>query len=309
VLAPVAFLVVAAGLASDQSFGRSNGRAPTPAARRALRGSLVAAVASCAGVLNPIGVQSFVLPFRLRPAAGLLVEWHHTALDQLPSVAWALIVAALVAAWVAAWAAGRAAPPRAELVWVAVWTVFGCMAYRNTIVAIVLLAPVLHMAVERAWGARLNRLTPAPGAAEARRLAWVAGALVVCAVVMAGAAVQRTPALARADVRPLAQVLARHPGPVRVFTDYNASGQLIAFGGGTVVLEIDGRFDLWGASAVRRVRDAILLGPQWEPTVEAFRPDAFVLRQSAPLATLLTREGRWRVADTSGTWVLLLPAA
>jgi hypothetical protein len=297
VLAPVTFLLAGAGAWLD----RGQPDAVPGAARR----GLTAAMASLAGLLNPLGPASLLLPTRLRDAATpSIAEWRPTTLAQPFTVGLAVLVALMVLAWVRS----PSRVPRAELLWGIAWTVLGATAYRNVAVSALMLAPVAVAAVDRAWGPGARRRFSPSGPREGAAL------LVVCALLVAGGfgaavlrAAQADP-LAGATSVPIARRLASVPGPVRVFNAYNASGTLIAFGGGNVRLAIDGRADLWGAEAIARVSDAQALAPGWEATVEAFDPDAFVLPEDSALAEVLVREGDWRVDLRDHDYVLLLPS-
>jgi hypothetical protein len=171
-----------------------------------------------------------------------------------------------------------------------------------------MIAPVTLTSMERAWGSRARRWERQPGRREARLLAAVLAAVVVAACARMGTAVAQTAPLADAPGIGIARHLATTDRVLRVFNAYNTSGALIAFGGGKLRLAVDGRADLWGHSYIRRVVNAEFLGPGWESTFNGFSPDVAVLDRNAPLVTLLTREGRWKVTRTDGDWVLLEPA-
>jgi hypothetical protein len=297
VLAPAAFLLAGTGAWLD--------RGSPDAAPRAARHAVTAAAASLAGLLNPLGPASLLLPLRLRDAgADVIGEWQPTTLTRPFTVGLALLVILLVVAWVRS----PVPVPRVELLWGLAWVCFGAMAFRNVAVSALMLAPVVVAAVDRAWGAGARHRSAPSGRREGTAL------LVVCALMLVGGVGAAVVRAARADpladapaVR-IAERLAAEPQPVRVFNAYNASGTLVAFGGGNVRLAIDGRADLWGEARISRVTGAATLEPGWQQTVEEFDPDAFVLSEDTPLVQVLVREGDWRIDLRDGDYVLLLPS-
>ena len=151
VLAPAAFVVVALGALLD-------GRRATPGQ---LRGALACAAASLAGLVNPQGAGSFLLPVRFQQAAGThIVEWSPTTFTSTLTIAWGFLVIFLIVAWVRS----PVRVPNTELLWSLLWTIFGLTAVRNVGPAILLTAPVVLRALERSFGARLDRFSARPRA-------------------------------------------------------------------------------------------------------------------------------------------------
>jgi hypothetical protein len=294
VLGPVAFGLVAVGARLDGD-----------SARGVARSAALSALAALSGVLNPWGPVSFLLPLRLRAAASpFIAEWGRTTLDQSFTLAWAALVLLLVAGWLRS--PGRV--PRVEVVWALAWVAFGATAYRNVVVSVLLLAPAAVAAVDRAWGEAARRRSTPSRLWEGRLLlGGVAGVLAITAVT-SWLRVAAADPLADAPARRIAERLATSPTPVRVLNGYNASGVLVALGGGRVRLVVDGRADLWGQEYVERLTGVQNLAEGWEAELTALRPDAVVLPRTAPLVTLLEREGHWRRALRDGDYVLLLPA-
>jgi hypothetical protein len=295
ILAPAAFLLVATGALLDGGDARGRGS----------RYALLAAAASMAGLLNPLGLRSLLLPLELRSAASdSIAEWQRTDLGPPQTYALTTLLVLLVVAWARS---GRAVP-RVELLWGVAWAVFAALAHRNVAVSVLMLAPAVLAASDRVWGDRVRSAVRPSGRREGAALLAVASVLAVLGPVLAvtravqGDPLDRTPALQ------IARRLAASPAPVRVFNTYNASGALAAFGGGKVRLVVDGRADLWGADDIRRIVDAQRLAPGWERTVEDFRPDVLVLLGDGALTELLVREGDWRVDLRDGDYVLLVPA-
>lgn len=296
VLAPAAFALVAVGVLLD---GPAD-----PVLRARARHAAVAAVAALAGLLNPLGLRSLTLPLELRSAtSGLIAEWMRTSLSQLHSAGLLLLVLLIGVAW--ARTPGRV--PRVELLWGAAWGCFALLAHRNVTVAALMLAPAAMVAADRAWGDRLRAVRRVPGRTEGALLVAAVVALTAAGPVLAVSRALAGDPLETAPAVRIAERLAREPAPVRVFNAYNPSGVLAAFGGGQVRLVVDGRADLWGAEHIERVLDAQDLADGWERTVRDADPDVFVLPSDAPLVTLLTREGDWRVDLRDGDYVLLVP--
>ncbi len=297
VLAPAAFALVALGALTDR--GR--------AAPGQLRGALICAAASCAGVVNPFGITSFLLPLRFKDAAGVhIVEWLAPSFTSSLTIPWGILVLLLIFAWVRS-------PVRVtntEMIWTAAWTIFGLSAVRNVGPAILLTAPVVLRAVERSFAPQLERMSARPS----RRVAAVLGVLMV--VIVAGGAVAtaatwlRVDPLKKTPAIGIAQRLAGVPRQLRVWNAYNASGSLVAFGGGSsghLLLVVDGRSDLWGGEHIQQVTDVQNLQLGWENRFRAFRPDAAVLPDGSPLANLLLNERDWSFVQRDEGYVLLAP--
>ena len=305
IVAPAAFCVIAIGTALGgpaATFDRPVTTSEGPAAdRSAVRDALLTAVAAMAGVVNPHGFGSFLLPARFKAATPLVAEWRPAAFDDLPTILWAVLLLAILAAWLHS----PVPVPRAELAWVLTWWVFGVLAYRNIAPSMLLLAPTAITALSRTWGSAAwagptshppdaspaGRAGPHPGRGRPGR--------------RVGRRSHRP--LAHAPARHLAQRLAQSPTPVRVFNAYSTGGTLAAFGGGKVRLAVDGRADLWGAPYLTKIIDAQMLGRGWRATFDSFHPDAVILSESAPLAVLLVHDGTWRIDARDGNYVLLRP--
>ena len=297
VLAPAAFAVVALGAVLDR--GR--------AAPGQLRGALVCGAASLAGVINPQGLASFLLPLRFRAAAGThIVEWAPTTFMMPLTIVWGLLVLLLIFAWVRS--PGRV--PSTELVWSLIWTVFGLTSLRNVGPAILLTAPVVLRAVERSFGAGLDRFSAQPSRAMSRFLTGMLGAILVVGAAACAVAVEQLEPLRNTPALQIARRLAAEPGPVRVWNSYNTSGTLIAFAGGPeghVRLVVDGRSDLWGSAYIDRIGSVENLGAGWQSEFDRFRPDVAVLPAGTPLAAYLVDMRHWRSALQDGGYALLVP--
>jgi hypothetical protein len=299
VLAPAAFLLVAVGALADRGRARPG----------QLQGALVSAGACFAGLVNPVGPVSFLLPVRFRQAAGpAIAEWAPTAFTMILTVTWGLLIAVLVVAW----ARTPGSISATELLWVFCWTVFGLSAIRNVGPATLFVAPVVVRALERAAGGRLGRLSRGPGRREGRVLVALAVAVTVVGVAVVATSVSRVDPLERAPALAIARRLAAAPGPLRIWNAYNASGVLIAFGGGRtghLRLVVDGRADLWGGAYIDRVGGVAELHDGWRAEFFGFRPDAAVLPVDAPLVDQLVHGDDWQVAlhVPGDDYVLVVP--
>jgi hypothetical protein len=297
VLAPAAFGLVAAGALLDRR------RAPPGQARDAL----LCAAASLTGVLNPQGPLSFLLPFTFRTSAGDLInEWAPTAFTTSLTVAWGLLLCLLVWGWVRA----RSRIATTELLWVFAWTVFGLLAIRNVGPAMLFTAPVALRALERAGEIRLGRLTKGISSRESRILAGMLAAVVATTAILVTAALRRMDPLENAPALRIARFLASVDRPLRIWNGYNASGVLIAFGGGDrgrLKLVVDGRADLWGGDYIEQLMTIQRLSGDWRQQLASFHPDAMVAPPDTPLVTYLREVDGWRVAQGDRGYVLLVP--
>lgn len=294
ILAPAAFGLLALGALADGP--RRN--------RALLRRSLLCLAAGLAGVLNPHGPGAFLLPLTFRASTGVIAEWRPSNISYPAAVA----LSGLVLLAVLAWARFPGTAPRAPLLWVLAWAAFGTLASRNLGPALLLCAPVVADAADRTWGGRLRATQTTNGRREGLVLAGALGLFVAAGIAVTAVALSRVDPLKNAPARHIAERLAASPEPVRVLNSYNAGGALAAFGGGRVRVAVDGRADLWGGAYITRITDVTSLHAGWEATFTQFRPQALVLTKDAPLAVLLEHDGTWRVVQTDGDYVLLLPA-
>jgi hypothetical protein len=297
VLGPAAFGLVAVGALLDR------GRARPGQARAAL----LCAAASLTGMANPNGPISFLLPFTFRNSAGSRInEWASTSFTMSLTVAWGLLVCLVVWAWVHA----RARIPATELLWVFAWTVFGVLAVRNVGPAMLFIAPVALRALERAGEIRLGHLTRAISARESRILTGLLAATVVTTGILLTAAFRVMDPLENAPAMRIARFLDSVDRPLRIWDAYNASGVLIALGGGDrghLKLVVDGRADLWGGPYIEKLVATQSLSGDWRQDFASFHADAMVMPPDTPLVTYLREVDHWQVAQVDGSYVLLVP--
>lgn len=296
VLAPAAFLLVALGGVLDRRT-RPPGQ---------VSGALVCAAAACAGLLNPQGPESFLLPLRFRNSAETSInEWAPTSFTMSLTVVWGLILCLLVLAWVRSSRRVRAT----ELLWVFVWTAFGLLALRNVGAAALLTAPVALRALETSLGPRL-RSSPVGSRPEGLVLAGLLAVVVLGGGILVGSSLGRVDPLRETPAIAISRHLATVDRPLRIWNGYNVSGSLIAFGGGGtghLRLVIDGRSDLWGGGYIAKVTGAQRLAGDWRRTLEDFHPDAVLLGRETPLVVYLEQAEHWRVAEEDREYVLLVP--
>jgi hypothetical protein len=258
---------------------------------RSGRALLLLAVALAAGSLTPVGPALLLLPFKVRGAAAQISEWEPTSLE-LPFT-WGL--AAIMILVVVGYARRRTPVPFHQIAYALMVSTFGMTAFRNVIVASVLLLPpavdVIQSALPR-WRSTL----------QLPRYLVIA----VCTLLLvAGAATYlRQPVLAASNPTKIAAELAASDRPVRVMNDYNISGFLREFGGPQVRLAIDGRADRYGATTIREYGNMTEGIRGWRKQFESYDPDLVVIDRRSPLREHLTGDG-WTVRRVDEGFVLL----
>jgi hypothetical protein len=296
VLAPAAFLLVAVG-------GILEGRRRRPGQ---VSGALTCALASCAGLLNPEGPASFLLPLRFKNSAQSAInEWAATSFTIPLTIAWGLLLCVVVLGWVRA----SRRVPGTELLWVFAWTAFGLAAMRNAGPAALLTAPVALRALESSLSGSLGG-TAGVSRREGYLLTGLLAAVTIGAGILIPSELVGVNPLENAPARAIANRLAGVDRPLRIWDEYNASGSLIAFGGGReghLRLVIDGRSDLWGGEYITRISDTQRLAGDWRRTFVDLHPDAAVLSNDVPLAVYLQQAEQWQVDQRDGDYVLLVP--
>lgn len=255
-----------------------------------------AVTAACVvvGALTPAGIGGVLAPLRVSSAAGALIEeWGRTSLAS--GVAWAGL--ALLTVIVVGWARNRAPAPMAELLWVAAWTGFALLAYRNVLPAMLLLAPIAARVLARAFP---NESRTRPGS---RLSLAVAAVVLATGLIGGGARLVLEPRLP--DWTPTTAYAALNDGEHhRVLVAYNLSGQTLALTGDRVQVALDGRTDRYGADFLRRYQGLMALHPGWQNTLRDLQPTDALLDRRAPLHDALVRLG-WRATAEDGPTVLL----
>ncbi len=291
VLAPAVLAAVAILLAIEQ---------PGSIRQRIVAGRIAATAAVLAlagGLLTPLGFGSVIAPIRFHGSTAAIAEWQ-TVVAWSPA-AWGLWL--LLALMVVAWVTGRR-PARVGTVGFTMLVVaFGLSAYRNLMPAGLLLAPLVAAHASSLPWLRRRPTTPE----RATALAVVAGVLVIAITLGAVVITATTDPLGRAQPLSIARALAKETQPVRVFNSYNASGVLLAFGGPSIQLAIDGRADRYGNARIQQhIRTENLQG-NWQADFASADANYAVIGNDSPLAYELTTHRGWKRLRTDGEYVLL----
>lgn len=283
VLVPALLVLAAVGRLLD------HGRSARPEARHL---GLLALGALGVAALTPTGPRLLLAPLTVgRAAREVISEWQPTSLAVASTWGFALLLIVVVLAW----ARSTTPAPRSEVLLVLALGVFGCLAYRNTGPASVLLLPVAAL--------RLAELVPATSSLSVPR--WVVPLVAAMGLLAGAAEYVRSPLLAPTTPTAIAAQLARQPAPLRVLNDYNLSGYLLYAALPAVQLSVDGRADRYGADFLHRFDNAARGGEGWQDLVVELDPQVAVLRSDEPLAQLLVADLAWRTLRTEHGWSLL----
>jgi len=245
-----------------------------------------------AAALTPVGPKLLLSPLLIRSSTSEITEWQNTTL--YTPVAWGLAGCLLVLA--VAWSRAHRPVPVRHLAFAVVVAAFGLLAFRNAVVASILLTPL----VAAAMAAALPSL---------RTFATIPGPVLIGAtlatVTWLGFTYAAQSAIPDESPTRIADQLRTEEGPVRVLGPYNLSGYLREFGGDRVRLAIDGRADRYGNARIRRHNDLMNGRGNWRAAISHLRPDVVVLERTSPLRELLLIEG-WRQELRDGDFVLLV---
>lgn len=286
ILAPAAFGVLTVGRLLE-------GRDARTLARRA---AVLTGISGVAGMINPLGPKSLILPLTFARDTALIEEWSRTSLAYGGTVLLLLLLG--LTAWL--WSRSSSPVPRAELVHMAAWSLFAFLAIRNVAPAILLMAPVV--------AARLSLRLPRAGRGSDREQRLLRVALIVVIVVGSLIALTRAVSVEPLDGAPaagLATSVARLDTPVRVLNDYNASGILLLTARDKVTLGIDGRADRLGGEYTEKYSQAEDLRGEWREYVSDLNPDVALLRTDLALTTWLREVEGWKLVRTDGELSLL----
>jgi hypothetical protein len=284
-LAPLAFAVVAVGLALDQA----------PRWRpRSGRAAIVAIAITASAALTPAGPRLVYWPLVVRDAASDISEWQPTDLVGR----YGLFFMALFLLWVTAVARTRLNVPRSEILWMSASFLFSLQAARNLAPAVLLMAPFVAVALARVFQPALD-VHPPP---RLPRFTLAATALLAIASTGTLAVVQ--PALVDGLPLRIVERLKQEPGQVRVLDSYNVGGILTGFGAPKISVAIDGRTDNYDPHFVHRYLAASSGQGDWRDMVAKLDADFAVLGRGGTLAIELRRDG-WTKEMTDGDFVLL----
>jgi hypothetical protein len=264
--------------------------------REAAWPALQAVVATGAACLTPIGVSAVTSVARFHAATTIISEWAYTSVGDVAT--WALL--AVIAAIVVGWARGTTPVRWGELTFTGAWVLFSLLAFRNTLPAIVTLAP---LAARRL--ADVVRFPETERGVRERRLLTVAAAtLALLGIALVGVRIATTSAIPRSVPRQLIALLREQPGEHRVLDDYNHSGQVVGLGGPRTKVAVDGRADLYGATYLRNYVNMLGLGPHWARTLGRIPANYALIRHDAAIRVVLADRG-WRLLGAQRGFVLL----
>jgi hypothetical protein len=257
--------------------------------RLTTRGLVLAFAAAGVGCINPLGVASLLLPFRLAAATGYIAEWQPTSFTQYMTCGVPICIAALVYLWVRSNTRVQAS----EMAWVALLVAFALVAFRNVPTSLILLAPLLVGRI----GQRVVASRTAPR--EQRLLVGLTAALAAVAVAVGATVAATIPPMPSDTPVALAQRL-DDGHPHRVLDDYNLGGLILAFGGPNVRVAVDGRADYFGNAYLQQYHFMMQLHPGWKRLYQRLRPDTALLSSAAPMVAYLLQHGWTRIGRHGG---------
>ncbi len=281
ILVPAAFGLIALGRWLDHGLKDRTGRASL--------GLAVAATAS--GLVSPAGIANVTAVFRISDATDVIQEWAPVTPTSDVGVLSLVLWIVVLVAW-----SGPGKLPRSEVLATVSLFVFAWMAWRNLVVAMLMLIPlVAHRMVQR-FPAMARRPEPA----------WSARVGIGIAAVAALVAVLWIPSqeqLPREDW-PI-DLAAELPAGQRVLNDYNIAGMVLFFGADGTQVGIDGRTDRYGPEYISEYTSMVNLNGDWEELLEQLAPTAALLEDDAALAHVLVAERDWVEVGSEDGWVLL----
>lgn len=285
ILLPVSLGMVAVGRFLDHG----------PADRAARRAVLLACVTLAAGAVSPAAFANVTAVVRISRATDVIQEWQPvTPTDDagiLTLVLWLIVMAA----W-----AGSGRVPRGEMLVTASLFVFSWMAWRNVVVAVLLLVPLVAQRL----------VTTYPSVGRRPEPKWSAPAGIGFAAVCAVGALAWLPTqepLPKEDYPfALAAGIAELPPGQRVLNDYNLAGIVLQFGGDTTQVGIDGRTDRYGADYIEAYTGMETLRGDWQGLLNQLDPTSALLEEGSALAHVLQAEKGWRAVDNEVGYVLLV---
>ncbi len=183
------------------------------------------------------------------------------------------------------------------MVFAVVVTVFGLMAFRNAVVASLLLTPLVAAALAAALpSVRTSATVPR---------AFLVGAALVSVVTLGFVYAGQPSTPENRPARIATHLRAEHPD-ARVLSPYNVSGFLREFGGDRVRLAIDGRADRYGNAAIKRHIGLLQGEAGWQRRLSRLDPTVVVVQRTSALRQLLLDSG-WQRVVVDGEYVLLEP--
>lgn len=239
--------------------------------------------------LTPVGPRLLGSPFLVGSSAEAISEWHATALRS--PVAWGLALTLLIL-----FTGMSRAPsvPRRHIISAVAGVAFGLTAYRNAVVASVVLLPLTaHYTALLLPSVRTTIRVP-------RRVVYSVGGLTF---LWLGSLYAGQSAISDHVPARIAEALRTYPS-VRVLATYNSSGYLREFGGEGVRVAIDGRADRYGADRIREHLSLMAGEAGWRRSLARLDPDVVVVHKGSALRELLIQDG-WQVTARDGVLVML----
>lgn len=254
----------------------------------------LAMVATLSGLVSPAGLANVTAVFRISDATGVIQEWAPVTPTSDVGVLSLLLWIVVLVAW-----SGPGRVPRSEVVTTVALFVFGWMAWRNIVVAMLMLIPLIaHRMVQRF-----------PGMAARVEPAWSAkaGIGIVSATVLGAVLWIPTQEQLPRETWPFALVdqVAGLPTGQRVLNDYNIAGMVLQFGGEGTQVGIDGRTDRYGSDYITAYTSMINLNGDWEELLGELAPTAALLEEDAALGYVLVAERDWVELGAENGFVLL----
>lgn len=284
ILAPAALALVALGRWLDHG----------PRDRSALRALGLSVAALAVGALSPAGPSNITAVLRFARATDVISEWEAVTPTEDIGILSLLLWVVVLVAW-----SGHGRVPRSEVLATVSLFVFGWMAWRNLVVAMLMLIPLIAHRMDQAYPRFGRRPEPA----------WSARAGIALAAVLAALGLATVPGQPQLPTTTypydLAGRIAELPAGQRVLNDYNLAGIVLSFGGGATRVGIDGRTDRYGAQYIQDYTDLALLKGPWESMLDRLDPTVALLKQDAPLAHVLVAERGWSQQGAENGYVLL----
>ena len=247
-----------------------------------------------AGAVTPVGPKLLLAPLLISSSTAEITEWQHTALYS--PVAWGLTGCLLIL--LTAWSRPSVRVDLRSMVFAVVVTAFGLIAFRNAVVASLLLTPLV--------AAALAAVLPSVRTSATVPRSFLIGVAVVTVVSLGFVYAGQPTTPENLPARIASHLRAEHTD-LRVLSPYSLSGFLREFGGDRVRLAIDGRADRYGNSAIKRHVELLEGEAGWKRQLSRLDPNVVVVRRSSALRQLLLDSG-WQRVVVDGEYVLLEPA-
>lgn len=287
ILVPAVLAMIALGRWADHGLRDALGR-------QALR---LAALSILAGALSPGGLGNVTAVFRIQRATDVIQEWSAVT----PTEDVGILSLILLCILLVAWSVGRRIP-RSEVLSTIMLLVFGWIAWRNLILAILMVIPLITR--------RLSESFPAVARRQEPRWSTPLGmAISTCFTVVALASVHGAAHLPTTEYPiSLAMRLADMPQQQRVLNDYDIAGMVLLFGDGNAQVGIDGRTDRYGPEYIEAYTGMAKLNGGWRELLAELDPTFALIKEDSALAQVLEESRGWvRVGSESGYVLLKAP--